>query len=219
MFEDIQQQGGCLFDFVFRTILKDYDIYYSVVFSRGRVNSDPKCMFFSKKKDVFCCQARGRIKSCADYSSGRYCCDCGGGLRLQKWSWDCDLCRPVSLNGCGCKPGPWELFGEISYSECGNPGYTNHMPMCVVDESCKDHFRLGGKILAQCAMYTGFTTKGCRCKRYPKGWTFKGPDGDKFVLNTCGNPNNHKDGPWCNVEENEHECQGDTWGPCEFAKA
>lgn len=50
MFEDIQQQGGCLFDFVFRTILKDYDIYYSVVFSRGRVNSDPKCMFFSKKK-------------------------------------------------------------------------------------------------------------------------------------------------------------------------
>jgi len=164
-------------------------------------------------------EARGRIKSCADYSSGRYCCDCGGGLRLQKWSWDCDLCRPVSLNGCGCKPGPWELFGEISYSECGNPGYTNHMPMCVVDESCKDHFRLGGKILAQCAMYTGFTTKGCRCKRYPKGWTFKGPDGDKFVLNTCGNPNNHKDGPWCNVEENEHECQGDTWGPCEFAKA
>ena len=39
--------------FVFRTILKDYDIYYSVVFSRGIVTVTPNVCFFPKKKTCF----------------------------------------------------------------------------------------------------------------------------------------------------------------------
>ena len=29
--------------------------------------------------------------------------------RLEEWSWECDLCQPVSLNGCSCAAGPWEI--------------------------------------------------------------------------------------------------------------
>ncbi|CAJ1445542.1 unnamed protein product [Effrenium voratum] len=160
-------------------------------------------------------QEKGRIKSCAEWASKKYCCDCNGGLRLQTWAVECDLCRPVSLGGCDCKEGPWTLFGEKSSTACGNPGYVNHFPMCVVDESCKDKFSLGGLHLARCATYTSFTTKGCRCKRHRNGWTFKRDGKEVRVPNTCGNPNEHAHGPWCYVEENEQECQGDTWGTCE----
>ena len=75
---------------------------------------------------------------------------------------------------CGtnvCFLGPSLL--QIQGTACGNPGYVNHFPMCVVDESCKDKFSLGGLHLARCATYTSFTTKGCRCKRHRNGWTFK----------------------------------------------
>ena len=167
----------------------------------------------------FCGQERGHIKSCSKYSSGYYCCDCGGGLRLQKWAWECDLCKPVSLEGCACKQGTWSLFGKNSSLACGNPGYVNHFPVCLVDANCKGAFSLDGKHLAQCASYTGFTTKGCRCKRPQNGWTFKGQHGPVHVPTTCGNPNYHKEGPWCYVEETELGCQGDRWGTCEVAKA
>lgn len=162
---------------------------------------------------MLCKQERGTIKDCGDWVSKTYCCDCGGGIRLQTWSWECDLCKPVSVTGCACKPGPWTLFGNTSSTTCGNPGYTNHFPMCVVNEGCKSKKSLGGLHLAECAMYTGFTTKGCRCKRHEKGWKFKGV----HVPTACGNPDHHKHGPWCYVEEDEHGCQGGTWGTCELS--
>lgn len=173
---------------------------------------DQKCHHYVKMEE------RGHIDDCSKYSAGVYCCDCGGGLRLQKWSWECDLCRPVSVGGCSCKRGSWSLFGETSATTCGNPGYTNHFPMCRVEEHCKEKFSLDGLTLAQCASYTGFTTKGCRCRRHQDGWTFKGAHGNVHVPTTCGNPNHHKQGPWCYVEEDEHECQGADWGTCEVAK-
>mmetsp|Transcript_85429 Transcript_85429/g.104790 ORF Transcript_85429/g.104790 Transcript_85429/m.104790 type:complete len:604 (+) Transcript_85429:40-1851(+) len=159
-------------------------------------------------------EEKGHVESCSKYSAGRYCCDCGGGLRLQKWSWECDLCRPITLSGCHCQPGPFTLFGKTSSTTCGNPGYNQHSPMCVVDASCENKFTLDGVHLAHCGSYTGFTTKGCRCKRHQDGWTYK----DTKVPTTCGNPNGHKHGPWCYVEDGEKECQGDVWGTCEIAK-
>ena len=59
-------------------------------------------------------EARGRIKNCADYPSGQFCCGCGGGIVIRNWAVECDLCRPVSIGRCDCKEGPWTLFGEKS---------------------------------------------------------------------------------------------------------
>lgn len=158
-------------------------------------------------------EKRGHIDSCGDYSAGTYCCDCGGGLRLQEWAWECDLCRKVSLKGCQCKEGPWTLFNYTSSSTCGNPGHLNHFPSCVVDEGCADAVVMGGKSLAPCKMYTGFTTKGCRCRRYGQGFT----EGGIKVEGTCGNPND-KFRDWCYVEESERKCQGGQWGFCEKSR-
>lgn len=138
---------------------------------------------------------------------------------MQKWSWDCDLCRPQSVKGCKCKFGSWSLFGKTSHTTCANPGYVNHFPVCVVEDSCEDSFTMDGKTLAQCHSFTGYTTKGCRCKRQEGGWKFHNGQKEIYVPTSCGNPNGHKDGPWCYVEEEEKECQGEDWGTCEWAKA
>ncbi|CAJ1362895.1 unnamed protein product [Effrenium voratum] len=206
--------------------------------SRLLANGDHKCTDFQLNgkpwEDIYhqdCArytqlQARGRIKNCADYPSGQFCCGCGGGIVIRNWAVECDLCRPVSIGRCDCKEGGgrssgWRFWtwSAASCTTCGNPGYVNHFPMCVVDESCEDKnkFTLDGLHLAPCTTYTSFTTKGCRCKRHVDGWTFKSDGKEVHVPTTCGNPNKHADGPWCYVEDHEQECQGDTWGTCEEA--
>lgn len=162
-------------------------------------------------KDYVQMEADGQIDDCGEYSAGDYCCDCGGGLRLQEWSWECDLCKTFSAGGCSCKTGPWSVFNHTSLTTCGNPGYLNHFAMCRVPDSCHRSSLLGGLRVAPCAPYTGLTDEGCRCLRR-KRWNYHGQE----VLGTCGNPDG-KTKAWCFVVDPE-ECEGKTWGYCEEAK-
>ncbi|CAK9100704.1 Zinc metalloproteinase nas-25 (Nematode astacin 25) [Durusdinium trenchii] len=158
-------------------------------------------------------EKNGSIDSCRFGESRKYCCECGGGLKLEEWSWECDLCQPVSLNGCSCAAGPWEIKHYRTSKACGTPGLLVHYPVCKVS-SCPKSFSIEGLLVDHCAMYTGFTTKGCQCRRQPKGWTYKGV----HVEGTCGNPSKNPWGDWCFVEKDQIECQKEEWGICEHAK-
>ncbi|CAK9085541.1 unnamed protein product [Durusdinium trenchii] len=146
------------------------------------------------------CDAYKKNGDCSKWVSATYCCGCGeGGAQEQVWSHDCDLCPGTSIKPATCTCGQSSSgTGTVCKNEEFKAGTFNPRPFCRCEEG---H-------LEWCAIYTGFTTDGCRCKRKPKGWTFEGGQ----VAGTCGDPNS--DGyDWCyTTGECEH-----TWGKCELA--